>query len=236
MRINVTFSFDDGCLYDFKTINILQKYNLKATFFVANHHNNVPLDSSKIKELSEYSEIGAHTRNHLDLRTLNYEEQFQEIDYNKKYLEDILGKKINVFCAPFGYYDANSIKIAKELEFTGFRTTLDMNIKRNGFLIKTTLQLYPHNPKILLYHLIKNNLKMFLGNPFLISRLNFFELFLFFYSYLRQKEEYTTDTLHLWGHSWEIENIKYWFTFEKIIKLICEDEFYPIYNSEVKSS
>lgn len=63
--------------------------------------------------------IGAHTENHLSLRTLQQQEQYYEISQSVKKLESILEHEITAFSYPFGTkndYDKTTIDICKDLQ------------------------------------------------------------------------------------------------------------------------
>ncbi|MEJ5352680.1 MAG: polysaccharide deacetylase family protein [Melioribacteraceae bacterium] len=229
MKKIITFSFDDGCSEDFKTAELLAKYGFKATFYIANSHSHNPLQPNEIRQLSYLGEIGAHTRNHIRLDKLNYISQKKEIEYNKKYLEDIIGKSVDVFCPPKGYYNKKTLKIIKELGFAGMRTTKDFQIKfNNNYEMPTTLQLYPHKIEIMIYHLIKYNPQYFF---FLFPyKLKSIEQILIFFNKIINL---SGGVLHLWGHSWELEmfiNINY---LKSILKLVESFNYESYYNSQL---
>jgi peptidoglycan/xylan/chitin deacetylase (PgdA/CDA1 family) len=64
----ITTSWDDGHPLDYKLVALLEKYDIKATFYIplANVENNV-MERSQMKDISNYHEIGGHTVNHIYL-------------------------------------------------------------------------------------------------------------------------------------------------------------------------
>ena len=101
----ITTSWDDGHNLDFKTSELLKKYNLKGTFYVSkNHpHKNSNLSDSEIFALSKEQEIGGHTVNHPLLTRVAPNEAKREIEEGKKWLENIIGDKdkVKMFCYPY---------------------------------------------------------------------------------------------------------------------------------------
>ena len=54
--INISFSWDDGSIYDIKLANLMAKYSIKATFFVPNTNWEQPF--IKKQEIIELHNIG----------------------------------------------------------------------------------------------------------------------------------------------------------------------------------
>ncbi len=106
---NIVLSFDDG-YEDFYTQAwpILKKYNYKATLYIIINRLDTKgyLTRAQVKELaaSDLVEIGSHTFNHPDLRSLKKKDANFEIQASKKILETISGRPVLTFAYPFGYY------------------------------------------------------------------------------------------------------------------------------------
>lgn len=232
MKKIVTFSFDDGYKYDFNISEILVKNGLKATFYIATKHSHNPLLPAEIRELSAIAEIGSHTTYHNRLDLMDYNSQKNEIETNKKYLEGIIGKEIKMFCPPKGFYNTTTLKIVKELDFVGMRTTKDFQIKiRDPFQIPTSVQLYPHTKTIFLYHLVKYNPKYLFHFLPHIKELGLENILHVFNKIINKNG----GVLHIWGHSWEIEKLDLLEKFKNTIELVSKLNFIPYYNSEIIS-
>ena len=64
--------------------------------------------------------VGSHSESHPLLSRLPYKKQFNEIKNSKIFLENIINKKIETFCYPYGSklsYNKNTIKILKNLKY-----------------------------------------------------------------------------------------------------------------------
>ncbi len=132
----LTFSFDDGRTQDMRVINILNKYNLKATFCISG--NICPNDCFVIKDGDKRSwdssealrqcygshEVISHGLDHLDLRVLSDYECRQQITEDIKILESAFGKRILGHATPYGSYDDRVINILKSCGLIYHRTTL----------------------------------------------------------------------------------------------------------------
>jgi len=119
---NIVLTFDDG-YEDFytKVWPVLKKYNYKATVYVIINKLGVSgyLTRDQIKELvaSNLVEIGSHTFNHPDLRSLKNKDAKFEIQASKKILEQISGRPVLTFAYPFGYYKKEFFALASEVGY-----------------------------------------------------------------------------------------------------------------------
>ncbi len=68
-------------------------------------------------------DIGAHTRHHADLTTLDDEQAREEIAGAKRELEDRFGVAIRHFCYPYGRYTARDRELAIEAGYATATTT-----------------------------------------------------------------------------------------------------------------
>ena len=94
----VTISVDDGHPTDLHTQDLLEKYGLKATFYIPAANRERPVMSrSEIQQLGKRFEIGGHTMNHVPLKSLSPERARAEINDGKKWLEDLLGVPVPSF-------------------------------------------------------------------------------------------------------------------------------------------
>ena len=128
----VALTFDDGYkdFYEY-VFPIIKKYNIKVTLYVVPSFINKKdyLSYSELIEISESNlvEIGSHGMSHSDLTKENKEKYLQEISESKKYLEDILKKRIYTFSYPYGKYNLN---MEKEVEKNGYIAAVSTD---NGF-------------------------------------------------------------------------------------------------------
>jgi len=116
----VILNFDDGRKTQFTQAKpILDKYGLKATFYiVCNHIENKAgyMDWKQVMQLYEEGhDIGAHTMNHFNLSNLSKKDVKFEVGQSKKCLQDH-GIDVTSFAYPFneGSNDKKIIKIVSK--------------------------------------------------------------------------------------------------------------------------
>ncbi len=226
--LRVTTSWDDGDILDKRLSDLLEVYGIKGTFYIPKNYREESISVEVIRNISKVNEIGAHTTTHPDLRKITPYEQKNEIEENKKWLEEILNTKIKMFCYPSGFYNTSAIEAVKKAGFLGARTTNlgSMISPSNPYLMGTTIQVYP-------FPFRKINNKQYywrkLLQPYMqrapeLRKLGVSTLSM--YSWLSMAKA-TFDTalkngevFHLWGHSWEIEKYDMWDELEKFLQYI----------------
>lgn len=142
-RPQVALTFDDGYLDNLEfALPLLQKYKMRATFFVTaglikqdsltleyfqrslgvNLRQIGPLDLSGLRGLQQAQmPVGSHSFSHRVLKSLSMSEQREELLRSKQTLEDITGVPIATFSYPYGVpgqaFSHQTLSIAKELGY-----------------------------------------------------------------------------------------------------------------------
>lgn len=121
LRVNnpaISLIFDDGLESNYKiAFPILKKYGLKATFFVTAGQIGRPgmMTWAQIKEMADYGmEIGSHSLTHAIPTTLDEEGLERELKESKRIIEENIGKNIDFFSSPTGFYNTKLPEIAKK--------------------------------------------------------------------------------------------------------------------------
>lgn len=135
---SVVITFDDGYIDNYlNAYPILKKYNFRATIFVITDNVNKyshTINSNEIKEMSLNGiDIMSHTEKHEDLSSISYDKQLYSMKTSKSFLEKILNKKINYIAYPYGKWNANTLKAAKDSGYTmAFSTSGTWSDKSDG--------------------------------------------------------------------------------------------------------
>lgn len=221
-KIIITTSWDDGFALDVRIAELLEKYDIKGTFYVPikNSERKV-MESNILSDISKKHEIGGHTVNHIFLNTIGLKEANYEISACKTILQDRLGKNIDAFCYPGGKYSQRDINLVKDSGFLFGRTTklLHTAYEPGKNLMNTSIQAYNHSSAVLTAHCLKNTflLPVIQNNFFYKGNKNFTGLVECVMNRLLQNG----GVFHLWGHSWEIDKYNLWKDLEIVLKMIA---------------
>ena len=226
-KIIVTTSWDDGNVLDVRLAELLDKYGVKGTFYIA---PNMPrMSNDEIIAISNRHEIGAHTMDHPLLTEISSEEIKKQIAQSRDYLEKIIGKQVKMFAYPSGDYNTAIIDIVKLLGFKGARTTRDWSWTKpaDAFEIPTSLHVYPHplRPSVgsvrAGFRPIFHNLPKIIRYRFPLKTVfSCKDLFLAMFD----RAYADGGVFHIWGHSWEIDRYNLWEDLENLLKHICSHE------------
>ncbi len=148
----VIITLDDGYADQMNEINILRRYNMKATLFmivggaasnwcIGANAKGLPgcesyLNWDQLRALDKEGliTIGGHTINHPNLASLNAEQQRSEIIGGKQAIEAQLGHPIYDFAYPYGSFNATSIQIARQAGYREAVSTIAGTIHNNTTL------------------------------------------------------------------------------------------------------
>ena len=121
----LSITFDDGYLDTYKiAAPFLIENNVPFTvFIITNFIKNKKkgyMDEIMLKELSNNPlvTIGSHTVNHHQLNQIDDKLVFNELNYSKSYLEDLLGKQIEMLSYPHGKFNK---KIKQKVFDNGYK-------------------------------------------------------------------------------------------------------------------
>ncbi len=216
-RVQVTTSWDDGHILDVRLSELLEKYGVTGTFYVAPENVEFAPDerlgADGVRALAVRHEVGAHTLTHRHLTTLSDDEARKEIVEGKRALERTLGTNVHSFCYPAGKYARKHVKMVREAGFALARTVVRFKFRaRDVFETPTTVHTYDH------WSDVWGVLKLSRGNPF-----EFFKLYhrwdiqaiRLFDRVLERGGVY-----HLWGHSWELSENNGWERLKSVLQYI----------------
>jgi len=232
----VTTSWDDGHALDLRVAERLATYGVKGTFYVPIDYPIIPrMSRHEILELRRMGmEIGSHTQTHPRIHRLNAGKVLRELCESKAYLEDLLGEEIRAFCYPEGKFTPQQLPLLDQAGYklarttVGFRTSLDFE----PHLMPVGFQFWPHSRHTLLRHaLMQGNvrgatdwMRLWRGEHDL-GRLA---------QAMLQHILNAGGVLHIWGHSWEVEQRGLWTELENMLKRISDcGSLLSVTNSQV---
>lgn len=205
--LDFSTSWDDGHITEMKTVRLLEKYGIRATFYIPIDYIDKPdhLTWDSVKGLDRNFEIGGHTVSHPgDLKLLYDDELHAEIYGCKGMMESVLGHEIRSFCYPRGRYNEKVINHVMESGFLNARTTKIGKLRRgSAYEQESTVHVFNGRPEYTngWFDFAKKKLQ----DAKKLIALND----------VTMMPEY-----HLWGHGWEIERDGLWDELEEFFKLV----------------
>jgi len=113
----IALTFDDGPHPKFtpQILDLLNKYEAKATFFVLGKHVQLyPEILSKL--ITEGHDVGNHTFTHIDVRRSSYTKIKEEFENTQSIIFQTAGKKPSLFRPPFGFLSEYTLQVIEETE------------------------------------------------------------------------------------------------------------------------
>jgi peptidoglycan-N-acetylglucosamine deacetylase len=223
----VTTSWDDGDRADLKVAELLRSRGVQGTFYVpiTPYQRRPTLSHADLRLLSsEGFEIGAHGYSHKLLWGLPAEALAAEVGPCKPILQDTLGAEVRMFCYPNGRYDSNVVSALKKAGYCGARTVrmLATRLEFKPFEMPTTVQVFPHPRSNYLKNMARarkvEGVQTYLRNRTSLG------------SWLDLGKSLFDSVLqhggiwHLYGHSWEIDELGLWGDLERILDYVSKRE------------
>jgi peptidoglycan-N-acetylglucosamine deacetylase len=219
----VTISVDDGHPSDLRAMDLLNKYGLKATFYIPGTNDERTLMSAaQIREIDRQFEVGSHCLNHVRLTGLSPKRAQQEICDGKKFSEDTLGHEVIAFCYPGGKFNRRIATQVKEAGFLAARTC------------RYFLNDFPRDPFCWNISTYANTYGAYVQLRHCLLEYNFAGA----YEYMTTFKARTTwasqfvcalddvscngGVAHLYFHSWEIDENGEWAELEALFKTIAQ--------------
>lgn len=223
MTAFVTTSWDDGGALDARLALLLAEYGVTGTFYWTLESERFPLPSEAERAdiLDAGIEIGSHTVTHPDMRKLDAAALAWELTESRDRLEQITGRAVDTFCYPFGYHNRAACDAVARAGYRLGRTTMGFrtDVGDDAFRVPTTIQVYPHGRRVHLTHSLREG--------------NLAGLTSWMTSYRGESDlvaltELALDrvvdrggVLHLWGHSWELEEFDLWDTLSTMLSVVA---------------
>lgn len=108
-----------------KILTVLKENNTKITFFmVGDWIEKFPEAVKKISD--EGHEIASHSNTHPHVNNLTYEQNIEEIEKSNDKIEQITGKRTNIYRTPYGEYNNTVIKAANDKGYYTIQWSLDI--------------------------------------------------------------------------------------------------------------
>lgn len=123
-NVAITFDASWGAENTVKILDILDKYNAKATFFLVG----IWVDDypEMVKEISKRGhEIGNHSTTHPHMNSLSEAEIEKELTTTTEKIKKLTGKDVKLFRPPFGEYNNRVVLTARRLGYQVIQWDVD---------------------------------------------------------------------------------------------------------------
>ncbi len=125
-KVAISFDAAWGDQYTAGILDILDTYNVKATFFLVNFW--AEKYSDDVKMIYEKGhDIGNHSTTHPDMANLSEEQIKQELNTTAETIKSITGQRPVLFRPPYGSYSNHLIECAEDLGYTTIQWDVDMS-------------------------------------------------------------------------------------------------------------
>jgi len=219
----VTTSWDDGHPLDLRVAEMLADHGMTGTFFVPlRNHSRPRLHAGDLRSLSAGGfEIGSHGMLHRNLLGVSRKELQWEIAGSKSELEQLIGRRVRLFCYPIGRYNPEIVGEVERAGYDGARTIRMLCTQANFdcLQVPTTLQAYRHPPSAYMRNLLRRGRVRELVNYCVSLRdcTSWVELGCrLFDRALREGGIW-----HLYGHSWEIDEHGLWGELKQMLEYVA---------------
>lgn len=154
----IALTFDDGPSHNTsKLLDILNKYQVKATFFLVG--TNIKREESVVKKMASYGmEIGNHTYNHRILSRLSTENIKLEVEKTNDLIYDIIGKYPTIFRPSYGQ-SSKKIRKSSSMPIVIWNIdTLDWKYHSSNRIVNSVLSKVKEGDIILMHDLYTSSI------------------------------------------------------------------------------
>jgi peptidoglycan/xylan/chitin deacetylase (PgdA/CDA1 family) len=203
--------------------DLLARYDLPATFYVPRSSQRPTMSEADLRRLSTNFEIGGHTLDHLALAGLSAGEARHQIDGCKSWLQDVIGRECPAFCPPLGKFHEEHLQMIATAGFRLARTVelLSTDSPRRSArglsILPTTVQAYPHPRSGYVRNALRRRSPRNLWRALTAARSSDWVATL---SSFIDRTAQAGGVVHLWGHSWEIDETGQWHQLEEAFRLL----------------
>lgn len=164
-KVALTFDVAWGSENIEEILEILDKHNAKATFFLVGSW--VDDNEDLVKEIHNRGhEIGNHSNTHSSFPDISNEEKIEEITLTAKKIEYLIGEKVNLFRPPFGKVDKDTMNTCKSLGYYTIKWDVDSGDWKNigSSHVIDRVSKYTSSGSIILFHANVSDVGIYLDN------------------------------------------------------------------------
>ncbi len=123
-KVSITFDASWGNEQTEGILDLLDQYNVKATFFLVGYW--VDAYPEQVKMITERGhEIGNHSSTHPHMSGLSRDQILTEIGNTNDKITALTGQKIDLFRPPYGEWDENLVKVCRDAGYQVIQWNID---------------------------------------------------------------------------------------------------------------
>lgn len=234
----ITSSWDDGVREDLRLADLLDKYEIPATFYVPRASARRSLADRDVRALADRFEIGSHSGSHPRLRGLDDAAVALEIADGRRYVEDLLGREATAVAYPYGDYDDRVVRIARDCGITVGRTTESFHVHppADWLRLATTVHAAPYRRDWTEDDLraaddasLPDAVRALLDAAPGGAHYDWTRLALTCFGVALARG----GIWHVWGHSWEVDEHALWQPLEDVFRAVARSSVLRATNGEL---
>jgi peptidoglycan/xylan/chitin deacetylase (PgdA/CDA1 family) len=240
MTIHLATSWDDGHSSDLRIADVLSERGVHGTFYVLRENHERPaLTARERADLAAHplADVGAHGLTHRRLTRMPPAEAEHEIAGSKAWLEDELGRPVEMFCYSGGLFSSWMPGHVKSCGYLGARTTRGhrLDLGDDPYALPTSMQVYPHSSWVHQRHSLRLGHFDEARDAWHLGRHRDHRGAITGLLKLaaRREAKGVDSVLHLWGHSWEIEQLDLWRDVSEILSRCLDAGAVAVTNSQL---
>ena len=192
-KISLSFDVAWGSNNIDDILEILDKYNAKATFFLVGSW--IDDNEELVRKIhSKGHELGNHSNTHSNTTVLSDEDILEEIQLTTDKISNLVGEEVSLYRPPFGEVDDKTMKICKSLGYQVVKWDIDSldwkEIGSHNIVDRVVRNSQPGS--IVLFHTNVNGVKYYLDD--ILSKLEKDNYQVVQVSNLLYQDNYTVDS------------------------------------------
>jgi peptidoglycan/xylan/chitin deacetylase (PgdA/CDA1 family) len=225
-----TLSFDDGDPSDLRVAELLSVYGMRGTFYASTGPEGVrAIDDAALRWIGERHELGNHGRTHRPFTQLTFSELQAEVAWGQVEMSR-LGRTAPLVAPPWGRVSGPVIRALTSLGY-GIRTAPLLGAgARQESVLDPSFLFFPHRSAVLVRECVRRRKLPVI--PLLVAWGGGRDYRMRAERLMRASAEHSA-SVHVWGHSTELDRLSLWDDFEHLLALARTLRMQPATNGEV---
>ena len=228
-----TTSWDDGSPSDTRVADLLHSFGLLGTFYASTGPEGArSISDSDLRRIARDHELGNHGRTHTPFLSLSSTDIEDEVRWGDRELSRF-GSPGKIVAPPKGKMDARVVRTLRELGYHVRSAPVLATRSRRATWFEPSLQFYPHTWSAITRNMARRRLLP--AAPLLLTWARGGDFRQRTLDLVRVAAE-RLPCVHVWGHSWEIDQLDLWDALEDVFRLARALHIRPTTNTEAAAA